>query len=122
MSKRNFLFVLSFSSSGVFTHHTISQFSRSSVFILREALSIIFNFSDKNVQTEQSYRSSKMSEKVPTISANGDIRKDKVNGRLQSIFNPASSRDLSLLKTNQRAQPSKRNYTPNLNAVRQKQR
>lgn len=58
-----------------------------------------------------------------TAATNGDARKDKTNGRLQSIFTSSTTRDLSLVltKTNQRAQNSKRTYTPNLNAVRQKQ-
>jgi hypothetical protein len=73
------------------------------------------------VQIESRHKVSGMSEKLKTITTNGDAKKERTNGRLQSIFNPATSRDLSLLKTNQRAQPTKRVYTPNLNTVRHKQ-
>lgn len=64
---------------------------------------------------------SDMSEKLTTITTNGEAKKERTNGRLQSIFNPAKTRDLSLLKTNARAQPTKRVYIPNLNTVRNKQ-
>jgi hypothetical protein len=72
------------------------------------------------VHQQSRYSTSGMSEKSSTITTNGEAKKERTNGRLQSIFNPATSRDLSLLKTNTRVQPTKRVYIPNLNTVRHK--
>jgi hypothetical protein len=62
-----------------------------------------------------------MSKKPPKVEANGEKRNEKIKTeRLPSLFSQ-TSRDLSMTKTNQRAQTvNKKSYAPNLNVTRNK--
>lgn len=62
-----------------------------------------------------------MSKKPPKVETNGEKRKEPIKPeRLPSLFS-ATTRDLSLTRTNQRAQAvNKKSYAPNLNVTRNK--
>lgn len=63
-----------------------------------------------------------MSKKPPKVETNGEKRKEPIikPERLPSLFS-ATTRDLSLTRTNQRAQAvNKKSYAPNLNVTRNK--